>query len=804
MSEELIKNFTQLSKGGAAIAGGKGASLGEMTQAGISVPPGFVILSDAFERFLEETDLNAEIDAALHSVNREEMHTVEHASATIQQLILQAKMPEDIAKEIEREFAKLGTGFVAVRSSATAEDSASAAWAGQLDSFLNTTEDSLLQNVQRCWASLFTPRAIFYRFEKDLHLTKISVAVVVQKMVESECSGIAFSVHPVTEDYNQLIIEAGFGLGEAIVSGQVTPDSYVVEKTPRRIIDINISTQTRQLIRSNNKVDEPNAWVEIPEPQASSQVLSEAKILELSELVLKIENHYGFPCDIEWAFEANTFYIVQSRPITTLSPVVANFQSNLAFLKPENFSYVGLYKSPPFSLWFWSAWYQKDLADELNVPHEPDIYFGFKGGHTFTRNSSEAEFRDVVTERVNRGDISYFKNLCGALEREAKTAVAFAATLEGHPITHEEFDRLVYWGRRLLFFCFVAWQNSQQFDPLFKRAAAEEGINKDMVGDYIPAPRTLLTQQHEESLQLKAILEQKGLWELLKQDSSQAIKAIRSDSKIWPLVEAHLKKFEWLNLMNWIGDKLSLEKLLEQMTLMSSSTNSGSPVVSTAFEKYVSIATEVAHLRNAGVEQLSIFTNKVMPALMELAKRGGVSYRDLLLLMPTEVFKDGQRALDWQEKISRRQNDNWCIYNDSTGAIKIEDDVPSIEEIAERFLPKYKKDICDGLRGQIGNKGKAVGPVRVIIATDDFHKMQTGDVLVTPMTTPDFVLLMQKSAAIVTDMGGLLCHAAIVSRELNKPCVIDTKFATQVLKDGDLVEVDANQGVVTILERATI
>lgn len=332
---EITREFNKLNKNDAGIAGGKGASLGEMTQAGIPVPPGFVVLAQAFERFCEETDLDVEIDSILHKVDHKEIHTVDSASEKIKALILEAKIPEDIAKEIKSEFKKLGVRFVAVRSSATAEDSSEAAWAGQLDSFLNTTEKDLLEKVQRCWASLFTPRAIFYRFEKGLHGTHISVAVVIQKMVESEVSGIAFSVHPVTEDYNQLIIEAGFGLGEAIVSGQITPDSYVVEKTPRRIIDKNISEQERglyRLIRPNMYITNAergkelknearcggNEWTDIPKGKGARQKLSDEQILELSELILKIEKHYGFPCDIEWALESNKFFIVQSRPITTL------------------------------------------------------------------------------------------------------------------------------------------------------------------------------------------------------------------------------------------------------------------------------------------------------------------------------------------------------------------------------------------------------------------------------------------------------------------------------------------------------
>ncbi|MEK7093491.1 MAG: PEP/pyruvate-binding domain-containing protein [Patescibacteria group bacterium] len=330
---ELIRQFSGLGKGDAGIAGGKGASLGEMTsafakasagQAGwvSPVPPGFVVLAGAFEKFLDEANLNQELDTILdQEVRRDEIQSVDLASAKIQQLITRAKMPEDIAREILENFKTLDAEHVAVRSSATAEDGATAAWAGQLETYLNTTEEDVLENVQKCWASLFTPRAIFYRFEKGMHGTKISVAVVIQKMVQSEVSGIAFSVHPVTEDYNQMIIEAGFGLGEAIVSGQVTPDSYVIEKEPRRIIDKNITYQNRALWRAGPSTSsgQANEWRELSESEGSKPALSDEQTMELAEIVLKIEHHYGFPCDIEWAYEAGQFFITQSRPITTLS-----------------------------------------------------------------------------------------------------------------------------------------------------------------------------------------------------------------------------------------------------------------------------------------------------------------------------------------------------------------------------------------------------------------------------------------------------------------------------------------------------
>ena len=310
---ETIKRLNELNKVDVNIAGGKGSSLGEMFQAGISVPPGFVILSFAFERFLKENDLFVDIDSILHCVDKEDMHTMEDASKKIKALILNSEVPKDIGKNIERAFKKLGVKYVAVRSSATEEDSSKAAWAGQLDSFLNTTQENLLKNVKKCWASLFTPRAIFYRYNKGMHDKKISVAVVVQKMVESEKSGVAFSVNPVTQDKNQLIIEASFGLGEAVVSGQITPDNYFVEKEGWKILEKNIHNKEEELVRGNGS----NKWKSLGE-KGEKQVLTDKEILKLAKLIVKIEEHYGFPVDVEWAFEKNKIYIVQTRPITTI------------------------------------------------------------------------------------------------------------------------------------------------------------------------------------------------------------------------------------------------------------------------------------------------------------------------------------------------------------------------------------------------------------------------------------------------------------------------------------------------------
>ena len=323
-----LKFFAEINKESVNEAGGKGASLGELTKAGILVPPGCVVLANAFDRFIEETHLKEEIKARLQEVNPADLNSVDRVSNVLRDVIHCTEMPADLAEEILSAFDQLGAEFVAIRSSATAEDSLSASWAGELETYLNTTRDNILERVRQCWSSLFTPRALFYRHEKGLIQTHVSVAVVIQTMVQSEISGIAFTVHPVTEDRNQMIIEAAYGLGEAIVGGLVTPDSYVIAKSEMSIMDISIGEQTRQLKRkidlskstANAKDEESrgsNEWSELGD-QGRKQKLTGPQIIELANLCQKIENHYDFPCDIEWAFAEGQFYITQSRPITTL------------------------------------------------------------------------------------------------------------------------------------------------------------------------------------------------------------------------------------------------------------------------------------------------------------------------------------------------------------------------------------------------------------------------------------------------------------------------------------------------------
>jgi pyruvate,water dikinase len=296
-------------------AGGKGAFLGELTRNGVIVPPGFVVLTQAFDCFLKAHNLNTRINESFVTLNRGE-GSIEAISNEFLSFFYNAEMPEEIAREIASQHSLLGAALVAVRSSATAEDNADRSWAGQLESYLNVSAENLLHSVKRCWASLYSQRAISYTLNEKEKSDPIQVAVVIQVMVNPEISGIAFSVNPVNENYDEMIIEAAFGLGEAIVQGEITPDHYCINKKSFAIVDIFPSTQERGIYKLE---DGTTGWKNIEKEKGEQQKLNEPEITELAKMVIAIEKIAGLPCDIEWTYYNGRFNFVQCRPITTLN-----------------------------------------------------------------------------------------------------------------------------------------------------------------------------------------------------------------------------------------------------------------------------------------------------------------------------------------------------------------------------------------------------------------------------------------------------------------------------------------------------
>jgi len=303
------------------IAGGKAANLGELTSAGFNVPPGFVLTTAAYDYFIEQKGLIRKVDKALETVDVADDRSLQDASSSIRTAFEEVGIPLDLKDEILREYKKLFRDhherrFVAVRSSATAEDLPTASFAGQQDTYLNVSSpEDLLDKVRKCWSSLFTPRAIAYRSSKGFDRKKVKLAVVVQRMIDSEVSGIMFTVDPNSE-LPHIIIEAGYGLGEAMVGGKVTPDTYVVDKFHRKIINKRIAKQTWKLVRGKNG---DSVKDDVGEELAARQKIVDEQILALADIGNQIELHYDKPMDIEWCIENGEIFVVQARPVTTLS-----------------------------------------------------------------------------------------------------------------------------------------------------------------------------------------------------------------------------------------------------------------------------------------------------------------------------------------------------------------------------------------------------------------------------------------------------------------------------------------------------
>ena len=297
--------------------GGKAASLGELTAAGLPVPPGFVVTAGTYRRFIEETGIDEELFEAV-DVDAEDSKALAKAEARAKELILETEMPEDLREEVLASYEDIGDdeAFVAVRSSATAEDLPDASFAGQQETFLNVTGEDLLDRVKRCWASLFTQRATYYRQEQGFAHDTVDIAVVIQQMVAAEKSGVMFTSHPSTGE-RKVIIEAAWGLGEGVVSGSVTPDNYVIDRESGAVTDVEIADK-KTMYAKDPETGETNERP-VPEEKRNERVIDEAEIERLVELGERVEEHYETPQDVEWAIFEGEVYMLQSRPITTIS-----------------------------------------------------------------------------------------------------------------------------------------------------------------------------------------------------------------------------------------------------------------------------------------------------------------------------------------------------------------------------------------------------------------------------------------------------------------------------------------------------
>ncbi len=660
-----IKNISELDKQDIKSAGGKGASLGELVKIGMPVPKGFVILSNTYEEFIKNTKLEFEINSTLQNLKSSDNKEIQNASEKITSLILQTKIPDSIAEEILTAFKELKLKYVAVRSSATAEDSINASWAGQLETYLNTSENDLLQNIKKCWASLYSPRAIFYRLENNLNNHKISIAVIVQEMIQSKVSGITFTIDPVTQDKNKMIIEAVFGLGEAIVSGSVTPDKYDVDKKYNKLINKYISNQTRSIISDESE----NKWIEIE--NGDKQKLDDSQIIKVATLAAEIEKHYGFPCDIEWAYANNNFFILQSRPITTLTN-----ESKAISVK----EYKKLF-SRDFSLPSVEAWVRGESINPKGWTDEKQPFLPY-----------------IITERAN-------------------DTVHFYYDLQG-----------------------VEWVTD-----LLSELAHKDGGFINKIGETVLEKLTFIRPIYEKEEPISLPILKKFLIEL---------------EAGYPWFEAMWWFFQMDDETKIAG--LDLTKLAEVRKHTDKLCNSSDTVTRKSLKK-------------------------IYPELGELSS----------LLTIQEIIDEKLPEIN-----ILKQRDMKYFYTNNQLFLNANE-----QELEEEFKIKFINETNNNdriLSGLTAYKGVVRGFEKIVMGHKQIDEVPKGAILISPMTIPDFAPAMKNAAAIVTDEGGMLCHAAIVARELKKPTIVGTEYATKRFKDNDIVEIDADNGEVKLICHAAI
>lgn len=804
---ELIKDFKNISKSDVLIAGGKGASLGEMTQAGISVPPGFVILTAAYSKFLKNTDLNIKIDKVLDEVNIKEIHTVENASKKIQAMIMTKKIPQKIKISILKNFKKLDTKFIAVRSSATSEDSSSAAWAGQLDSYLNTTEQTLFENIKKCWASLFTPRAILYKFEQKLDNDKISVAVVIQKMIQAQESGIAFSVHPVTQDKNQIIIEAGFGLGEAVVSGSITPDSYVIDKQGLKILDINVNNQTKVLQKKDRG---GNEWKKIGE-QGKKQVLTEEDIVSLSKLIVKIEKHYGFPCDIEWTKEKGKFYIVQSRPITTLTVNQKNVK------KKYNYYFSWGERHSVISTESWLRGYI--LLQNVIGNDNRNIFILVKGGSVQTYNTEE----DLPIAHKSGEKILNHRFLNVHLKSAKKVRGQYKELyqkIKSKKLNNLKDKELLNLFRKYQKLYDTTWAYFKISQPEYLESAHDK--------------LKFLMKKNLKDVEKKfIILTTPTDLDLIKKEELAAYSlSLRKEVSRNDLLK-HAEKFPWL-FWNTYDRQIIIDFLEKKFEdLRSIDKNVRIQFIKQIKEKHKKHNLKFDKIINSvkkdkkEIKYLSLVFGKLtvdrlnlkfwwggaeylfLPLFDEIASRAKINTEELLMtykIVDIESLLQEKKRLN--EKLKKNRKKLYAIALENR-ELKFYESEEAKKRFTKDIKPKKKNDLGkNGIKGVSANLGKVIGKAYIVRVEDlkqlikDMADFKDGDILITTMTQPTMVSLARKASAIVTNEGGITSHASILAREFGIPCVVGTHTATEKIKTGDTVEVDANNGIIRILNKA--
>jgi len=870
MSSNIL-GFQEIDKTKLALAGGKGANLGELSRIeGIQVPNGFCITTDVYK---EITDSNKEFNllldqlATLEAVDRK---SISEISAKIRLLIDGIPISSNIKSEIVDYLTKFDErDAFAVRSSATAEDLPTASFAGQQDTYLNIIgKEEILKYISKCWASLFTDRAVIYRVQNGFDHRQVSLSVIIQKMVFPQASGILFTADPVTSNRKTLSIDAGFGLGEAFVSGLVSADNYKIRGV--EIVDKVIATKELAIYGLKEGGTETR---QLASDQQDAQTLTDEQILQLANIGRQIEDYFGNPQDIEWCLADGTFYIVQSRPITTLYPIPEANDQNMRVYVSVGHQQMMTDAMKPLGLSLWQLTAARpmfkaggrlfvDVAPMLISPTNRKTILDVMGEH-------DPLIKDALVDITERED--FIKLLASDKEEspvikssKGKSFADIMAQIENDPavaaklIKHSEiaieelkqniqtkagpdlFDFILEDGqsRRNLF-------SAQNLGAIVAAVDATTWINENMmewlgeknVADALSqsAPNNITSEMGLELLDvadvirpypevvahLQLIKDDNFPDELTKLDGGQeardAINAYLNKYGMRCAGEIDITKARWSekpatlvpmilnNVKNFKPDagkqkfergrQQALKKQQELLDSLSRLPDGEKKVRET--KQMISLLRNFIGYREYPkygiVSRSFIYKQALLKEAEKLLQANVIHEKEDVYYLTFEEFREVVRTKKSDYQLINKRKEDHKFYKKLTPPRVITSD-------GEIIIGKYKREnlLAGVIVGLPVSSGVIEGRARVILNMEDAD-IEDGDILVTTFTDPSWTPLFVSIKGLITEVGGMMTHGAVIAREYGLPAIVGVENATRLIKDGQRIRVNGTDGYVEIL-----
>ncbi|HEY6287456.1 MAG TPA: phosphoenolpyruvate synthase [Ktedonobacteraceae bacterium] len=868
----FVLGFQDIDKTKLMVVGGKGANLGELSRIdGIIVPEGFCVTTEAYKKITEN---NQELNSLLDELTRlkaEERENISEISAKIRMVIERIPISKHIAEEIAGYLTKFDEkNAYAVRSSATAEDLPTASFAGQQDTYLNIIgKEAILKHISKCWASLFTDRAVIYRMQNGFDHRKVHLAVVVQKMVFPQAAGIVFTTDPVTSNRKVLSIDASFGLGEALVSGLVNADSYKVRNG--KIIEKKISTKKLAMYALK---DGGTKEQEIEPERQDRQALTDEQILQLERMGRKIEEHFGCPQDIEWCLADDTFSIVQSRPITTLFPIPeANDQENHVYVSVGHQQMMTDPMKPlGLSLWQLTAGRPMytaggrlfvDVTPDLASPSKRHILVNVLG-------KSDPVIKDALTTILERGD--FIKSLpddkqeqSSGKSNQGRSPARFQTLNDYDPAivsdlmkrsqaSIEELQQSIQTksGSDLLDFILEDIQELKRilFDPqssgvIMTAMNASSWINEKMeewlgeknVADTLSqsVPNNITSEMGLELLDvadvirpypevinyLQHVKDDSFLDELVQfdggQESRDALSAylntygMRCAGEIditrprWsekpttlvPLILSNIKNFEPGESKRRFeqGRQEALKKEQELLDRLKQLPDGEQKAKET--KRMISLIRNFIGYREypkyGMVHRYFVYKQALLKEAEQLVQANVIHEKEDIYYLTFQELREVVRTNKLDYQIISKRKDEYKFYEKLTPPRVITSD-------GEIITGKYKRENlpAEAIIGLPVSSGVIEGRARVILNMEDAN-LEDGDILVTSFTDPSWTPLFVSIKGLVTEVGGLMTHGAVIAREYGLPAVVNVENATKLINDGQKIRVNGTEGYVEIL-----